>query len=111
DFSLEEATNGNTVTLDSAAFVEFLQARADDNGLATILLTMPSQGAGNDRSNVYASRTHPDPALRPSLEIVYFDASLPSPPENLAVTDIDFAIDPTVQLAWDPVTDANFYTV
>ncbi|MGH8021554.1 MAG: hypothetical protein ACREIA_25385, partial [Opitutaceae bacterium] len=46
NFSEEESIGGNTVTLSSATLVDFLQARADDDDLATFLLAMPSQGAG-----------------------------------------------------------------
>lgn len=109
DFSVDESVSGNTVTLESEAFVQFIQERADDNGLVTLLLNMPSQGAGNDKAILYASSQYADEALRPNLEIVYFDANLPSPPENLAVTNIAFSVSPSVTLAWDNVAGALSY--
>ncbi len=109
DFSADESISGNRVTLNPEALTTFLQNRAENGGLATLLLTMPSQGLNNNKSVSYASFTYADATLRPTLELVYFDASLPSPPENLRAESITFTADPVLELAWDAVPDAINY--
>lgn len=109
DFSADESISGNRVTLNPAALTAFLQNRADQGGKATLLLTMPAQGNNTNKSVSYASFTHADASLRPTLELTYFDASLPSPPDNLRAADITFSADPVLELAWDAVPDALTY--
>ncbi len=112
DLSEEESIiSGTTAVINSQTLVDFLQARADDGGLATFLLAMPSQGGSTDRSINYASQNHPDAGLHPTLSLTYYDSSLPPPPENLRVVGIDFSADPVLHLEWDPTPDALQYKV
>ncbi|HYO23657.1 MAG TPA: hypothetical protein VEQ85_01785, partial [Lacipirellulaceae bacterium] len=64
-------------TLTGPDLVAFLNSRLDDNGLATLIAVVDAGAAG--RGWGYASRENGDPALRPSLQIVYEEA----PPEPL----------------------------
>ena len=87
DFSTQEAVSGNAATLSSAAFVAFLQARANAGSSATLILAMPSQGAGNDKTLTYAFPGYTDPTLAPSLNITYAPVPLPSPPSHFTLED------------------------
>ena len=111
NLSADETISGNNIILNSQAFVEFLQSRADDDGLATLLIAMPSQGGTTDRNFSLATHNNTDPATHPSLRIVYFDSSLPSPPQNLAASDIEYTLEPRITLSWTPVQDAITYHV
>lgn len=100
-----------TVNLRSDAFVAFLQSRIEDGGSITLLVAMPSQGAGNDRRILFASSAHENAALHPTLAIDYVSASVPQAPESLALADLQLGPTPEVTLRWAPVVDALRYRV
>jgi len=111
DFSTQETVSGNQATLASAAFVSFLQARTDADGQATVILGMPSQGAGNDKKMTFAYAGYADPLLPVSLVINYSAVPLPSPPDNFAVGSVSYSLAPSLTLNWEPVDGALTYHV
>lgn len=111
DFSSLEVVSGNRASLSSNAFVSFLQERLDNGGQATLLLTMPSQGAGNDKKMTFAFTGYVDPSLSVSLDITYDLVILPSPPDGVSLGEIEFSRTPTLWLGWEPVDGALAYNV
>jgi fibronectin type 3 domain-containing protein len=110
DFSAQETVSGNVASLSSAGFVSFLQARVDAGGQATLMFTMPSQGAGNDKKMTFAFPGYTDPAQVVALDLSYSAAVLPGP-TNLELADIAFSADPSLVLDWDVVDGAIAYNV
>ena len=111
DFSTQEAVSGNTATLNSNAFVSFLQARADAGGQATVILGMPSQGGTNDKKMTFAFPGYSDPLLPVSLTISYAPVPLPSPPASFTLDGITYSMTPSVSFEWTPVDGAIDYHV
>ena len=111
DFSLQEAVSGNQATVNSADFVSFLQSRVDAGGPATVILGMPSQGAGNDKTMTFAFAGYSDPTLPVSLTITYSPVPLPNPPDSFSLGGINFSANPTLTLDWGPVDGALTYHV
>lgn len=111
DFSQQEAVSGSVATLNSADFISFLQARADAGGQATVLLGMPSQGAGNDKKMTFAYPGHADATLPVSLVLAYSAVPLPSPPASFSLADISYSVTPSLTVDWEPVDGALAYNV
>ncbi|MDP0500459.1 MAG: hypothetical protein Q7P63_10195 [Verrucomicrobiota bacterium JB022] len=112
DFSVLESIAGNTITLSGDELEAFLQDRVAEGGMVTFLITMPSQGGSNDKSYSLASGTYTtDETLRPTLEVAFSDASLPSPPDGLSTSGINYSADPTLTIGWDPSDGAISYQV
>lgn len=111
DFSQQETVSGDQATLASNDFVSFLQARLAPGGQATILLGMPSQGAGNDKKITFAYPGYTDPKLPVSLVIGYTPAGLPPPPSNFVISSISYFPTPSLTLDWDSVDGAIAYRV
>ncbi|KAF0094248.1 MAG: FG-GAP repeat-containing protein [Puniceicoccaceae bacterium 5H] len=112
NFDEQEAVSGNTVTLSSDDLNDFLQSRVADDGLVTFILTFPSQGDGNDKSLTYASHTYTDDTnLRPTLEVAFSDASLPSPPSDLMLGNVSYSANPSLTINWGGIDGALSYKV
>ena len=111
DFSTQETVSGNTATLNSAAFVSFLQARANAGGLTTVILGMPTQGNGNDKSVTYAFAGYTDPTLAVALNIAYAPVPLPNPPTNFTLEGINYSATPSLTLDWNAIDGAIVYHV
>ncbi|MGE5788179.1 MAG: hypothetical protein ACM3ZE_26525, partial [Myxococcales bacterium] len=111
DLSTQETVSGNAATLNSAAFVSFLQARADVGGSATLILSMPTQGNGNDKSVTYAFPGYIDPTLAMALKISYSPVPLPNPPATFALENISYSATPSLSIDWNAIDGAIVYHV
>ena len=111
DFSTQEAVSGNMATLNSSAFVSFLQARVDAGDATTLILGMPSQGLNNDKSITYAFPGYTDPTLAVSLTITYAPVPLPNPPANFRLEGINYSGTPSLSIDWSAVDGAIVYHV
>jgi fibronectin type 3 domain-containing protein len=111
DFSQQEAVSGSSATLSSADFVTFLQGRIDAGGQATVILGMPSQGAGNDKKMTFAYAGYTDPTLAVSLVLSYSAVALPSPPTHFLLEGIAFSANPTLTIDWEPIDGALSYNI
>ncbi|MGC4065003.1 MAG: hypothetical protein QM784_10250 [Polyangiaceae bacterium] len=111
DFSQQEAVSGSSATLNSADFASFLQSRVDAGGQATVILGMPSQGAGNDKKMTFAYAGYTDPTLAVSLVLSYSAVALPSPPTNFLLEGIAFSASPSLTIDWEPIDGALTYNV
>ncbi len=63
-----ESTDGTTMTVTGADLDSFLQARANDGGLATFIITF---GDYTSRGIGYSTKEHTTESVRPVLEITY----------------------------------------
>ena len=111
DFSQQEAVSGNAATLNTQAFMDFLQARANAGGSATLILGMPSQGANNDKKLSYAFAGYADATLPVSLKVTYSPVPLPSPPSSFTLDSINYSATPSLTFGWSPVDGAIVYHV
>lgn len=111
DLSTQEIVSGNTATLNSAAFVSFLQARVDVGGSATLILSMPTQGSGNDKSVTYAFPGYTDPTLAMALKISYTPVPLPNPPATFTLENINYSATPSLGIDWNAIEGAIVYHV
>jgi fibronectin type 3 domain-containing protein len=111
DFSQQEAVSGASATLNSADFATFLQDRINAGGQATVILGMPSQGAGNDKKMSFAYPGYADATLPVSLVLSYSAVALPSPPADFLLDGIAFSADPTLTIDWEPIDGALTYNV
>ncbi|HEY5955044.1 MAG TPA: hypothetical protein VIV60_00775, partial [Polyangiaceae bacterium] len=111
DMSTQETVSGNAATLSSAGFVSFLQARADVGGSATLILSMPTQGNGNDKSITYAFPGYTDPTLAMALKIAYAPYPLPDPPTTFELDGINYSATPSLTVGWNAIDGAIEYHV
>ena len=111
DWSTQETVSGNAATLNSPGFMSFLQARADVGGSATIILSMPTQGNGNDKSITYAFPGYSDPTLAMALKISYAPVPLPNPPSQFTLEGINYSATPSLSFDWNEVDGAVVYHV
>lgn len=111
DFSTQEAVSSNLATLNSAAFVSFLQAQANNGGSATLILGMPSQGLNNDKSVTYAFPGYTDPTLIVSLNITYTPVPLPNPPTSFTLEGVSYSSTPSLTIDWNAIDGAIVYHV
>jgi hypothetical protein len=89
-------TGKYTFTISGQPLIDFLQARADDDGLATFIIAHGETSGG--RKFGIAAKEHTNEAIRPVLVLTYITggASNPQPADGTTITDLNLP-----QLCWD----------
>lgn len=96
DPALDYWIAGNyTITITGQALVDFLQARAEDGGLATFII---ANDDGSDRGFGIATKENTDEAFRPVLILTYIagGAMNPQPADGSTITDLNLA-----EICWE----------